>query len=257
VASEKAMGRDDYTDMGGTAEVFLTTHWSLIQQAGKTKDDRNPALVGLLVQRYWKPVYCYLRRKGYDNEEAKDLTQGFFHQVVWRRDLIRKADQSKGRFRSFLLSALNHYVINVQESETARKRIPRERLVRLEMAGSPELPEALMQMAPEDSFNYAWVSALLEDVLVGVEETCRQRGLTVHWQIFRERLLRPTLDGTDPPSMKDVCGRYCIDEPTKASNMITTVKRLFQTALRQRVRSFVVSDEEVAGELAEIRRFFK
>lgn len=251
------MGRDDYTDMGGTAEVFLTTHWSLIEQAGKTEDDRNRALVGLLMQRYWKPVYCYLRRKGYDNEEAKDLTQGFFHQVVWRRDLIGKADQSKGRFRSFMLSALNHYVINVRESETARKRIPKERLVPLEMVGSPELPEALMQMAPEDSFNYAWVSTLLEDVLAGVEEACRQRELTVHWQIFKDRLLRPTLDGTNPPSMNDVCARYGIAEPTKASNMITTVKRLFQTALRKRVRSFVVSDEEVTGELAEIRRFFK
>jgi len=73
------MRGNDYTSMGGTGQVFLTTHWSFIEDAGSTDEDKNRALVGLLLNRYWKPVYCYLRRKGYNNEQAKDLTQGFFH----------------------------------------------------------------------------------------------------------------------------------------------------------------------------------
>jgi DNA-directed RNA polymerase specialized sigma24 family protein len=220
------MRRDDYTDMGGTGEAFLTTHWSLV------------------------------RRKGYDNEKAKDLTQGFFHRVVLGRSLIQKADPSKGRFRSFLLSALNRYLISEHEAQTARKRIPQERLVSLDMADAPELPAALTQLAPEESFNYAWVSTLLEEVLAAVEATCRQRDLTVHWQVFRDRLLHPTLRGTDPPALKEICERYGIAEPVKASNMITTVKRLFQDALQQHVRRSVVSDDQVAGELEEIMQFF-
>ncbi len=91
--------------MGGTGGVFLTTHWSLIEDS-KSDDDRSRALIGLLLDRYWKPVYFYLRRKGHNNEEAKDLTQGFFHEIVLNRGLIQRADKAKGRFRSFILHAL-------------------------------------------------------------------------------------------------------------------------------------------------------
>ena len=98
------MREKDQTDMGGERETFLTTHWSLIEDV-QSGDDKDRALIGLLLDKYWKPVYCYLRRKGYNNEQAKDLTQGFFHEVVLSRELVRRADQSKGRFRSFLLHA--------------------------------------------------------------------------------------------------------------------------------------------------------
>ena len=93
------MRHDDYTDVGGTGEAFLTTHWSIIEDVSSGDEDKNRALIGLLLNRYWKPVYCYLRRHRYDNEQAKDLTQGFFHEVVLGRGLIQKAEKYKGRFR--------------------------------------------------------------------------------------------------------------------------------------------------------------
>jgi RNA polymerase sigma-70 factor (ECF subfamily) len=107
------MRANDYTDMGETGEAFLTTHWSLIEDI-KSEEDKNRVLVGLLLNKYWKPVYCYLRRKGYDNEQAKDLTQEFFYEAVFGRGLIQKADVSKGRFRSFILIALNRFLINIK-----------------------------------------------------------------------------------------------------------------------------------------------
>ena len=63
------MQYNNKTDMGGVGEAFLTTHWSIIENVG-LHDDRNKALIGLLLRKYWKPVYCYLRSKGYDNEQA-------------------------------------------------------------------------------------------------------------------------------------------------------------------------------------------
>ncbi len=248
--------RQDYTDMGGAGKAFLTTHWSMVEEAGSGDQDKSQAMIGLLLGRYWKPVYCYLRHKGHSNEEAKDLTQGFFHQVVLGRNLIQRADPSKGRFRSFLLTALNRYVMNVHEAATAYKRIPKDKLVSFDMDDPLDLPAALKQSPPEDSFNYAWVSTLIEEILADVEVTCRRRNLTVHWQIFRDRLLRPTLQGTDPPSMQELCKRYGVAEPVKASNMITTVKRLFQAALRKHVRNSVVSDSYVDAELEEIKQYF-
>ena len=119
------MNRDDYTDIGGVGKVFLTTHWSLIEGIGAGDDDKNSALIELLLKKYWKPVYCYLRRRGYGNEEAKDLTQGFFQEVVLGRKLIDKADRTRGRFRSFLLTALNRFLINIHQKEASKRYIPR------------------------------------------------------------------------------------------------------------------------------------
>ena len=93
------MPRDKDTDMGGVGKEFLTTHWSMIGGSKAGKANRDQALFDLLIQRYWKPVYCYLRRKGIGNEEAKDITQGFFQEIVLGKDLIDKADQTRGRFR--------------------------------------------------------------------------------------------------------------------------------------------------------------
>lgn len=249
------MRNNDQTNMGGVGGAFLTTHWSLIDQAQSTEEG-NRALIGLLLSKYWKPVYCYLRRKGYGNEQAKDLTQGFLHEVVLGRGLIQKADQSRGRFRSFLLVALNHYLINVRQKETAQKRIPKERLVSLDKIDPPELPPSLAQSDPEETFHYAWVSALLEQVLDEVQTICRERDLMLHWRVFRDRVVQPILNRTDSPSMKGICERYGIAGSVKASNMSTTVKRIFQTVLKQHIRNSVMSDDDTKEEFEQIKRFF-
>ena len=99
------MAYRDRTDMGGERETFVTTHWSLIGEV-KEHEDKDRVLIGLLLKRYWKPIYCYLRRKGYGNEQAKDLTQGFFHEVVLRRHLVDRADQSRGPLSDIFCSTL-------------------------------------------------------------------------------------------------------------------------------------------------------
>jgi RNA polymerase sigma-70 factor (ECF subfamily) len=212
-------------------------------------------LIGLLCSRYWKPVYCYLRQKGYGNEEAKDLTQGFFHEIVLNLNLIQRADPSKGRFRSFLLFALNQYLLNERRRRTAKKCIPRERMISLDAIEEPVLPQSVVESSPEDSYNYAWVSALLDHVLSDVERACCRQGMEIHWRAFRERVVLPMLNDTERPSLTDICERHGIESDKKASNMIVTVKRRFQTALRQYVRSTVASESRTEDELKEIMQF--
>jgi hypothetical protein len=250
------MRSDEYTDMGGVGEAFLTTHWSLIDDVKGSDDERNRALVSLLLKKYWKPVYCYLRQKGYDNEKAKDLTQGFFHEVVLGRALIQKADQSKGRFRTFLLTALSRYLISVREYETARKRIPQHRLVSLDLIDQSKLSESTSKSTPEDAFNYAWASSLVEQVLHEVETLCRDHGQTVYWLVFQSRILQPIMERTKPPSLKEICTKYGIEDGIKASSMILTVKRRFRAILKKYLRNSVTSGEEEVDELREITQFF-
>lgn len=241
----------DQTDMGGTAETFLTTHWSLIEGVQKHADP-DRALIGLLLERYWKPVYCYLRRKGYKNEDAKDLTQGFLHEVVLDRQLIQRADPAKGQFRSFLLHALKQYLIDEQRKLSSARNIPQDKLVPLDIADPPVLPQTVCEWSPEDCFIYAWKSAMLDETLAQVEADCVAQGLETHWHVFQDHLLQPILEESEPPALKDICERYGIASEALASNMMITVKRRFKSALRAHLRSTVLSEEEADEELQEM-----
>ena len=237
------MGYHDETSMGGTVKAFLTTHWSLIRGI-KSEDERNRALADLLIERYWKPVYFYLRRKGYDNEQAKDLTQGFFDEVVLSRKLVHTADPAKGRFRSLLLSALERYLIDQMVKESARKRIPKEKLVSLDLADQWDLPAVVSESSPADSYNYGWVSALLDQILSQVQAKCREQGMDVHWNVFHDRVVRPIVEDSPCPSLTEMCQKYGIEDEKKASNMMITVKRCFQSALKENIRNTVASERE-------------
>jgi len=249
------MRSSEQTDIGGTGQVFLTTHWSLIGDI-QSSGDRNRALIGILLEKYWKPVYCYLRSKGYGNEEAKDLTQGFFHEIVLNKNLVQRADQAKGRFRTFLLHALNQYVINEIQKQAAQKRIPRDKLVPIDMMDPATVPEPITKLDPEESYNYAWLAALLDDVLQKVEADCLRDGLEIHWKVFQERVIQPILSNTHPPSLADLRARYGIEDEKRASNMMITVKRRFHAALKEHIRRTVLTEDQIKGELGELMRFF-
>ena len=244
----------DQTEMGGTQEAFLTTHWSIIEEI-KARPEQNTGLIGLLLEAYWKPVYCYLRKRGYHNEQAKDLTQDFFHEVVLNRQLLARADQDRGRFRSFLLHALKQYTMNRERNDRAQKRIPKEKLVSLDMVDLPDLPQEFTKATAEDSFHYAWLSTLLESVIKDVRQTCQEQTMEIHWVLFYERVVKPLLYGFEPPSLTSLCEKHGIADRKKASNMITTMKRRFRRTLIQHVSSTVASQEQVGREMEELLSF--
>lgn len=245
----------DQTDMGGSREDFLTTHWSLIENI-QSEDDRDRAMIGLLLDRYWKPVYCYLRHKGWQNEEAKDLTQSFFHEIVLNRRLLERADSSQGRFRTFLLHALDQFLIDQKRKETARKRIPKDKIVSLDVINLPELPEAALHGGDADCFTYVWKSTLIDQALSEVSAACREQGLQTHWRVFEDRVLQPIYHNAEAPSICEICARYGIENESIASNMLVTVKRRFRAALRKNLRFTVLSEGDVDEELQEMLNLF-
>jgi RNA polymerase sigma-70 factor (ECF subfamily) len=242
--------------MGGAGGAFLTTQWSVVDKIKGTAHVEGHDLVNDLLKRYWKPVYCFLRRKGYDNEKAKDLTQGFFQEVVLTRGLIERADQSRGRFRTFLLSALEQYLARVHRKETALKRMPTGKLVRLDEIDGADLPEPVNGLTAEQSFSYAWVSDLLDVMLTEVEAKCHSQGKTVHWQVFHDRVLQPILENAPAPSLKEICDRHGIESASKASNMIITVNRRFRATLKRHLRRAVANNADVEEELSELMQMF-
>jgi RNA polymerase sigma-70 factor (ECF subfamily) len=247
----------DHTTMGGNREAFLTTDWSVIDQIRSGTDSpSSDVLINDLLKRYWKPVYCYLRRKGCDNERAKDLTQGFFHEVVLRRSLVEHADKSRGRFRTLLLTALQQYVAGVHRKETTQRRTPKGALVALDQLEPDEMPEAPVHLSPEESFHYAWAAQLLDQLLEEVEAKCRTEGKALHWQVFHDRVLQPIMEDVPAPSLAQVCQKHGIESASQASNMIVTVNRRFQAALKRHIRRSVVQDNDVDAEFRELIEVF-
>ena len=242
--------------MGGIGDKFLSTHWSLVEDV-KQQGDRKLALMDLLIQRYWKPVYCYLRRKGYPNEQAKDLTQDFFHEVVLNRHLIERADPALGSFRSLLLHALSQYLIDERRKEGTRKRIPKGKLVSLDIPDTEDLTESMQAFDPEESFDYAWRVDLLDCAINEVKDSYTAQGMEVHWRLFHNHVLAPILQGREPPPLKDSFLEYGLESAAVASHMLTTVKRRLQNVLKRHVRQMALTSEAVEEELQEIQKFFQ
>lgn len=248
--------RSDQTTAAGWNGAWPITHWTEIFDARSRDRVRRRKALEELLTRYWKPVYCYLRCKGHDTEAAKDLTQGFFHEIVLGQGLIQQADRAKGRFRTFLLRCLDHYAANVHRYEGRKKRTPHGGMVSLEGIEGLNIPESAHYSTPSELFDYAWASALLDQVLGEVAAECRRMGTTTHWEVFRARVLRPIMDDAQPPPLARLCEKYRIRNEARASNMIVTVKRRFQVILRRHVRGFVDSDREVYEEIHHLMKIF-
>lgn len=161
--------KDQPAEMAGAARHFLTTHWSVVVSAGRTESEEAFAALEKLCRTYWYPLFAYLRRRGYGEEQAKDLTQAFFAQVISRR-YVADADPERGRFRTFLLTSLNHFLANEWDRGQAQRRGGGVEFVSLDVAREQEGPgiEPGHDLTPERIFEKRWAEAVLARVLEGL-----------------------------------------------------------------------------------------
>jgi RNA polymerase sigma-70 factor (ECF subfamily) len=206
----------------------------------------------VLTARYWRPVYSFLRCKGHGHEEAQDLTQGFFQEIVLGKSLFEKADPCKGRFRTYLLTALRHYVAGEHRRGQARKRTPSREILRLDLTDLHSLPALGWSASPDRVFTYAWAADLLQRAMADVEAECDVAGRDVHWKVFYERVARPILEEREAPDLAAVCDRFGIADEKTASNMVVTVKRRFRTTVRRLLEATLSPGEDVEGELNDM-----
>jgi RNA polymerase sigma-70 factor (ECF subfamily) len=125
--------------------VFVTTHWSVVLTAGHSDTPRARGALETLCQAYWYPLYAYVRRRGHSPEDAQDLTQEFFARLL-ARNWVDSADPDKGRFRTFLLTAMKHFLADEWDRLRAQKRGGGQRVLPLEV----ESAETRFQLEPPD-----------------------------------------------------------------------------------------------------------
>jgi RNA polymerase sigma-70 factor (ECF subfamily) len=150
---------------------FATTRWTVVLSAGDPGSPHAAAALETLCRAYWYPLYAYVRRRGHSPPDAQDLTQEFFAQLL-EHHWIARADRHKGRFRSFLLVAMNRFLANEWDKVKTLKRGGRVRVIPLPLdaAETRYAREPADTSTPEQVFEKQWVLALLESVLSHLRE---------------------------------------------------------------------------------------
>jgi DNA-directed RNA polymerase specialized sigma24 family protein len=248
------VGNPHDTQIGGFQGRFSTTRWTVIVNSQNSDEDCKRMILDELFQKYWKPVYWYIRRKGYDNEKAKDLTQGFFTEIVWGRDLIQSANPQKGRFRSFLLTALDRYLTDTWRYEHSQKRMPSKEIFSCDVDDACELAdiEKAGELNAQEAFNSVWLLELLQQSLAEVQKDMEEDGMGKYWVLFERHCLEPILKTSKPPVLKETCKTLNIDDPAKASNMIVTVKRRVKKTIIQNLQKIEGEKSNLEEEISAL-----
>jgi RNA polymerase sigma factor (sigma-70 family) len=153
-------------EAGGRHATFVTTHWSVVLTAGRSDTTRAQAALARLCQAYWYPLYAYVRCRGHEAHDAQDLTQEFFARLLEQKWLAQ-ADRERGRFRTFLLAALGHFLANEWDKARAQKRGGAVQIVPLQLDSAETRygQEPADPLTPEQCYERRWALALLDEVL--------------------------------------------------------------------------------------------
>ena len=161
----------------------------MVLKAGRGGGAQADQALARLCQTYWYPLYACARRRGYQAHDAQDLTQEFFSRLLDRR-LLARADPGCGRFRSFLLASMNHFMANEWEKARATKRGGGQRALSLDLAAAEERYdlEPADHATPEKAFDKQWALQLLETVLTRLDREYQREGKAALFALLKRTL---------------------------------------------------------------------
>ena len=220
----------------------------MVVTAGRNDTVRARAALENLCQTYWYPLYAYVRRRGHSPENAQDLTQEFFARLLERRWLER-ADQQRGRFRSFLLSAMNHFLSDEWDKARAQKRgggrapLP----LQFDTAETRYGQEPADRVTPEQNFERRWALTLLDEVLRRLRSEYQRDGRAAWFEALHPCLVG---DRTAQP-YAELAVQLGVSEGTvKAA--VHRLRQKYRQLLRDEIAQTVAEPGEVDEELRHL-----
>ncbi|MBM3879679.1 MAG: sigma-70 family RNA polymerase sigma factor [Verrucomicrobia bacterium] len=233
--------------------TFPPTHWSVVLAAQDSRNARAADALEELCRTYWRPLYAFVRRSGHNVETARDLIQAFFERLLAQKDL-KSVHPAKGRFRSFLLASLKHFLANEWDRQTAVKRGGRCEFISLEAAGveiefQSEAPRGL---SPDGLYERRWALAVLEEARRRLEADYRARG-----KQDLVTCLSAHLAG-DPAAVPyaEVGGTLGLS-PAALRKAVERMRRRYGQLLREVVAQTVATPDKVDEELRHLRRLLQ
>jgi RNA polymerase sigma-70 factor (ECF subfamily) len=243
----KSSARDPATAEGKWATSFTTTRWSVVLEA-QTESPTAQQALEKLCRIYWPPIYSFVQGKGFDSEEAKDLTQEFFADLLEHRNLsaVRK---EKGRFRSYLLGALKYFLADERRRAMAIKRGRGQRFIPLEELNGDERIriEPADSLTAEQIYERRWASTLLERVLGLLKNEYVSAGNSTLFDCLKQLL--PDEPGS--PSQADIAGQLGMTS-NAVRQAFHRFRQRYQLLLREEIAHTVATPGDVEDELRHL-----
>jgi RNA polymerase sigma factor (sigma-70 family) len=232
----------------GSAD-FRTTHWSQVLAAGQGGTSGHASALDQLCRTYWYPIYVYVRREGHAAHDAQDLTQDFFARLL-RLNSLEAVAPHKGRFRTFLLASLKHFLADARDAARSLKRggsQPTVPLDALEAEQRYQL-EPVTADTPDVLFDRRWALALLEQSLARLRLEYQTPDKTRQFEQLKEFLQNPSADG----DYDRVAARLQLT-PGAVAVAVHRLRQRYRDLVRTEIAHTVTNREELAEEL---RHFF-
>lgn len=235
------------TSSAGEHAAFATTRWSLVLHAGHKSSVESQRALATLCETYWYPLYAFVRRKGYQPAEAQDLTQAFFAELL-EKDRLQLADQTRGRFRSFLLAALNHFLTNQWRDARAQKRGGQVRHWSLDgqTAEDRYRLEPLHELTAERIFERKWALTLLAQTVERLHDEFAQ-----HDKLPLFERLKGHLGYGDATPYRQIAAELGMSE-TAVKVAAHRMRRRCGEILREEIAQTVDGPEAVEEELQQL-----
>ena len=228
---------------------FATTRWTLVLSAGRQSNRRSADALASLCEMYWYPVYACIRREGHDADAAGDLTQEFFARVL-EKNYFGDADPARGRFRSFLFTAIRHFLSNERDRARALKRGGATPIVSLdvETAEGQYQFEKSDDLTPDKLFDARWAALLLDRALSRVRHAYATSGKSAIFDC-----LKSSLTGDDDALPHAESARLLGSTEAAVKVAVHRLRRRFRDALMEEIAETVASPSDIAAELQHLR----
>jgi len=241
----------DYTPTNSnlpSAGRFATTHWSVVMAAGRPKSASYQQALETLCKTYWFPLYAYLRRHGCDSNQAEDYTQAFFAGLLAKGGL-RLADPKRGKFRSFLLASLKHFLSNERARARAKKRGGGRKVLSLDIqnAESQYALEPRDELSPEKLFERSWALTVLDRTMARLQAeaiSTNKQKLFDHLKVYltAEKSSVPYRDAAAELDMAESAVRVAVHR----------LRRRYRELLRDEIAQTVTSDDQIEEEIRDL-----
>lgn len=244
-ATDVMLGSDEVRTEPSREGWFTTTHWSVVLNAGDSVSPQAGAALNELCESYWYPLYAYVRRRGHSPEAAKDLTQEFFAQLLAKR-LLAGVDPNKGKFRSWLLGVMNHFLAHEWAKVTAQKRGGGRAIFSLDETDPEDRYrlEPIDECNPEKIFERRWALTLLDRAARRLREEYTAAGKDNLYTGLRGFV---STDGT-AVSYEEAAQRLRLSQ-SAVKSAIHRLRQRYQELIREEIGQTVTTAAEVDEEI--------
>ena len=231
------------------SDRFATTHWSMVVSAGGPRSSEAGRALATLCENYWFPLYAFVRRAGYKAEDAQDLTQEFFVRLL-AKNYLAIADRQRGRFRSFLLGAMKHFLANQERCRAAQTRGGHRLMISLDFRSGENRYsqiEPVDNLTPERLYEKRWALTLLDLVLSRLREKFCAAGKSEVFDTLKQFLAGETAK----PAYLEVAERLGMTEGA-VKVAVHRMRRRYRKLLKEEIAGTTAGPEEMEDELGEL-----